>query len=111
MAHAKFHAASNIHQPPMQGRPVFETASPATRASQTCVSDSFTCALQVASSNVAYSDALSQQNQALQSAQSSLPALPPQLAGTLSGIISGLNSGVSQAAAVSFRSLLHHTAL
>ncbi|CAL5228214.1 g11303 [Coccomyxa viridis] len=43
--------------------------------------------------------ALSQQNQALQNAQSSLPALPPQLAGTLSGIISGLNSGVSQAAA------------
>lgn len=60
-----------------------------------------TCAPQSAFTSVAYTEALSQQNQALQSAQSSLPALPPQLAGTLNGIISGLNSGVSQAAAVS----------
>lgn len=66
-----------------------------TRAHMSCV-----CALQTASTNVAYSDMLSQQNQALQSAQTSLPALPPQLAGTLNGIISGLSSGVSQAATV-----------
>ena len=56
---------------------------------------------QTASTSVAYSDLISQQTQTLQNAQSSLPALPPQLAGTLSGIISGLNSGVSQAEAVS----------
>ncbi len=60
--------------------------------------------MQSTSANVA----LSQQNQALQNAQSSLPALPPQLAGTLSGIISGLNSGVSQAAAVSLPSSLQN---
>lgn len=54
--------------------------------------------MQTASTNIAYADLISQQSQTLQAAQTSLPAMPPQLAGTLNGIISGLNSGVAQAA-------------
>lgn len=64
------------------------------------------CLPQTAPTNVAYSDLMLHQSQTLQNAQSSLPALPPQLAGTLSGIISGLNSGVSQAEAVSMTASL-----